>query len=67
MIAPISTTPARIPKAIQPHWVLLLVLSLFFEATAAPAAAAPAGLTPLVVVVVEDEVLWLGCAAAVVV
>jgi hypothetical protein len=46
--------------------VLLLVLSLFFEATAAPAAAAPAGLTPLVVAVVDVEALALGCAAVVV-
>jgi hypothetical protein len=39
------------PKAIQPHWVLLLVdCPLLFEAIAAPAAAAAAGLTPFVVV-----------------
>jgi hypothetical protein len=66
MTAPTSTAAARIPNAIQPHCVLLLVLSLFFEATAEPAAAAPAGLTPLVVAVVDVEVLSLGCAAVVV-
>ena len=52
MIAPTITAAARMPKAIQPHWVLLST-SLFLEATAAPAAAAPAGLTPEVVVAAE--------------
>jgi hypothetical protein len=38
------------PKAIQPHCVL--VLSSLFDAAAAPAAATAAGFTPVVVVVV---------------
>jgi hypothetical protein len=45
------TAPARSPTTIQAHWVPLVSGSLFFEAIAAPAAAAPAGLTPEVVVV----------------
>ena len=44
-----STAAARMPKAIQPHCVLL-ESSLLLDAAAAPAAAAAAGLTPEVVV-----------------
>jgi len=47
---PITTATARIPKAIQPQGVSLLVSSALFDATAAPAAAAAPGLTPVVVV-----------------
>jgi hypothetical protein len=39
------TAPARTPKAIHPACDSVLVLSLFFEATAAPAAAAAPGPT----------------------
>ncbi|HEX4526286.1 MAG TPA: hypothetical protein VH108_06035 [Gaiellaceae bacterium] len=45
-----TTAAARMPKAIHPHWVVLLDSSLLFEAAAAPAAAAAAGFTPEVVV-----------------
>jgi hypothetical protein len=47
--APMATTAARIPKAIQPHCVVL-DSSLLLEAAAAAAAAAAAGFTPEVVV-----------------
>jgi hypothetical protein len=50
MIPPARTATARIAKAIQPQGVSLLVVSAFFVATAAPAAAAAPGLSPLVVV-----------------
>jgi hypothetical protein len=43
------TAAARMPKAIQPHWVLSLEVSLFFAA-AAPAAATAPGLTEVVAV-----------------
>ena len=49
------TAPARIPKAIQPHCVLLD--SSFCDAAAAAAAAAAAGLTPDVVVALETVVV----------
>jgi hypothetical protein len=68
-----STAPARMPKAIHPHCVLVLVASLFLEAAAAPAAAAAAGLTPDVVVTdvvvggAATVVVWLGATATVVV
>jgi hypothetical protein len=64
MIAPTITAPARMPKAIQPHWVLLSA-SLFLEATAAPAAAAPAGVTPEVVVAAEVVVAGGGAVTVV--
>ena len=63
---PIATAAARIPKAIQPQGVSLLVLSVSFVAAAAPIAAAAPGLRPLVVVcavVVGDDA---GSAAVVV-
>jgi hypothetical protein len=55
------------PKAIQPHCVLeLVVVSLLFAAIAAPAAAAPAGLTPELVVVVAARVVEAGAVTVVV-
>ena len=62
--APISTAPARMPKAIHPHCVLSSVGSLLFAATAAPAAAAAAGLTAVVVAVVA-VVETTGCCSTV--
>jgi hypothetical protein len=57
------TAPARIAKAIQPHWVLLD--SSVCDAAAAAAAAAAAGLTPDVVVVPEFVVVAGGGATAI--
>jgi hypothetical protein len=51
------------PNAIQPHWVLV-VSSFCCEATAAPATAAPAGLTPDCVVCAAAAV-WVGTAVVV--
>jgi hypothetical protein len=68
-----QTTPAaitatdRIPKAIQPQGVSLLVVSAFLDATAAPAAAAAPGLSPLVVVCVVVVVVVVTGGGAVVV
>ena len=57
-MAPMTTAAARMPKAIQPHWVLLvLVVVWLFFAIAAPAAAAAAALTVVVVSVVVAAVV----------
>lgn len=63
---PITTATARTPKAIQPQGVSLLVVSAFFDATAAPAAAAAPGLRPLVVVCAVVVAGGTGAAAVVV-
>jgi hypothetical protein len=65
-IPPAITATARIPNAIQPQGVSLLVDSAFFDATAAPAAAAAPGLSPLVVWTVVVVVVVPGVGAVVI-